>query len=269
MWQVGNASVTSLDNSTSDLRNLLDPGVGDKLQLALKYAPRMVDSALRGVGLVSNFLRLRSMNPALHNKPTVPLTDESMKAFVKYFSLHKSTNLQLDLEKIRIVYSRIKAGIGNKYNIVIYAGSETVHGYVEAPVYSLKTALDDYMAQRADGYGHVQWPKINTQDIHLNLNWLKKPVATADQIARLIVHEASHKWAYTDDKLYKSKSFMKDPLIGEEDRQLMAADTRFSGIVPMSDLSLSTLALMKNADSYAWAARRIWKKETGVMSFSD
>jgi hypothetical protein len=108
----------------------------------------------------------------------------------------------------------------------------------------------------------------------------------AEAIARTLVHEASHKFAGTKDHLYKHQSFigtLDDDKLAEafEVFDLEPSTVEKYGytykfgkavgrgpVMPMygfdpkdkSELISTTDKFIENADSYAWAARRIWKR---------
>jgi hypothetical protein len=198
---------------------------------------------------------------------------ETLIALMKYFSIHKSNDPWSDIQKIMFIYKKVEVGLKGPYNIVLYAKKATEHGYVPAPPGSLEKALDAYMNPSADSDGHITWSPVRTGDIHLNFTWLKLGSVPADQVARCIVHEASHKWGHTADLLYKSTSLLalddesRDTavLVGAAERILM--ERKPEGFIPMNvDVQpFVHTQLMANADSYAWAARRIWKRKIGAM----
>ncbi len=62
----------------------------------------------------------------------------------------------------------------------------------------------------ADEHGHVAWRDLGGP-ILLSTSWLKRPeesanYSKAEEIARTLVHEASHRFAGTRDILYKADS---------------------------------------------------------------
>jgi hypothetical protein len=94
-----------------------------------------------------------------------------------------------------------------------------------------------------------------------------------EHIARTIIHEASHKFARTTDVLYKSETFGK---MGMSD-----ADVKLMGWKPAEEVArlagdrqkplygmtgekagkqIDPIRFLENADSYAWTARRLWKR---------
>jgi hypothetical protein len=93
-----------------------------------------------------------------------------------------------------------------------------------------KAAIDDLKFIRTGTRG---WVSSNAlQRIHLNIDIINSD--PEDRIARTIVHEATHKFAGTDDIAYKADN-LKHNAGGHAN-------------------------LTNNADSYAWCCRRIWKK---------
>jgi hypothetical protein len=94
-------------------------------------------------------------------------------------------------------------------------------------------------------------------------------VTGADGIARTIVHEASHKWAFTKDVLYKKDSFLKsDDMLDQQELKKSSIEIpgREKVFRPMMGREkgqqqlISPERWLENADSYAWLTRRLWKK---------
>jgi hypothetical protein len=145
----------------------------------------------------------------------------------------------------------------------------------------------------------------------LNTHWLKRPAeegfTKAEEIARTLVHEASHRFAQTKDILYKQSSL--GARLKEDDKQEMqrlpgeskaefdehrrfakdviqemsaaaqitsralAGDGRAEvklrqtglqkdlvSLAPKSGPEILPVQWLENADSYAWFARRVWKR---------
>lgn len=136
------------------------------------------------------------------------------------------------------------------------------------------------------------------REIHLSLTYIASPDAASADIARTIIHEGTHKWANTTDVCYKhstvSKCFTKDdidtikPVTGsgftrytedmdEKAEKLRIQFTKFNKVtmqavrVPAYESSAFKTeadSWVKNADSYAWAARRLWKKYELIIAES-
>jgi hypothetical protein len=154
----------------------------------------------------------------------------------------------------------------------------------------------------SDEYGHVPWKGMQGP-ILLSTTWLKRPpesieILKNEEIARTLVHEASHRFAGTRDILYKAESFgtdlkAEDEYLAEQgatesdksyirDRSAPARITdralppstpgsekmRAVGIKKdlvsiapkMGKPSVAPELWLENADSYAWFARRVWKR---------
>src|SRR5205085_3912637 len=74
-----------------------------------------------------------------------------------------------------------------------------------------------------DEWGHVPYSGYS-QYHHIQLNYSGYVAGlgvTSDQIARTVVHEASHRWAGTKDVLYKHASFNKRGDVSAADRSLL------------------------------------------------
>ena len=163
-----------------------------------------------------------------------------------------------------------------------------------------------------DEYGHVPWKELGGP-ILLSTSWLKRPVdsdkySKQEEIARTLVHEASHRYAGTRDILYKDASFgaelkkvdaqlggrTKQPGESSKDfdtdrmlnRQLVQEQSALASITSRAirssgpekmravgikkDLismapkqgkpAIAPELWLENADSYAYFARRVWKR---------
>ena len=116
--------------------------------------------------------------------------------------------------------------------------------------------------------------------IHLSFAYVNSHMPNREeQVARTIIHEASHKFAGTTDVLYKSQSFSKMGLFDEDLANLQwqqPGGTRAAGayvgkakqekplrLLAGADNSghqIDSVRFLENADSYAWTARRLWKR---------
>ncbi len=207
-------------------------------------------------------------------------------ALLKYFHIEidsaneSARRKQLSrIDRIRWVYQTISTGLSlRSCDIIIEHMSATTKARV---------ALEQVKRDGAspirrnfgftDEFGHKQWQQA-IGDIELNLNYVKGE--QPDTVARTVVHEASHKFANTKDVLYKDGSFAKLDremfdtaremgIIGANDQREITLPGRTKKLLPMSGWEKNTNNVitddrwLENADSYAWAARRIWKKKTG------
>jgi hypothetical protein len=153
----------------------------------------------------------------------------------------------------------------------------------------------------ADEFGHVDWKDMGGP-ILLSTTWLKRPpeapdkYSKAEEIARTLVHEASHRFAGTRDILYKAESFgaelkeldtamafdrsgaeivkMEQAKVGpittralppggaaKPKQWQVGIDKELIGIAPKAGKpSIAVERWLENADSYAFFARRIWKR---------
>lgn len=164
----------------------------------------------------------------------------------------------------------------------------------------------------ADEHGHVEWRDMGGP-ILLSTAWLKRPEESAhytkaEEIARTLVHEASHRFAGTRDILYKAESlgeelkamdkvfsdrvkqpgetqaeFVNDRILNKQLLQQASAGAstttrapRPGGVeklravgIPKDLVSMAPkvgkppiddVRWLENADSYAFFARRVWKR---------
>lgn len=268
MWRVGNATIEYNTGIALDPTAINDYSVRDKISLAIKNAPLMVDAAIAGLAELDRSGGIRMVT---YLNPAEGLVYETIASLTKYFRIHKSNDPYTDVQKITMIYRCIKTGLSAPYKIWLYGAPAKQHGYMPATP-DMETALNRFMDPSADVDGHLIHRPNRVGEIHLNYIWLKKPDVPADQIARCIVHEASHKWGYTNDKVYKSERVFNDDAQSREEavafRELESlAVVGGKSIVPIDKAgdTVSNRDLITNADSYAWAARRIWKRRVGAM----
>jgi len=264
----------------------------DKLDNAVKKAKMMVQVTIKDLTEYMGSEAMRTAGLPGRN------FDEVENALAKYFNLRMATmNYSANpvvnrykywgyVEGVLEVYNSISRGFSVPYEILIYSQKKKAdgsfeHGHVLAGR-GMDSALMTMLA-KPDPMGHVPWGTVKTSEIHLNVEWFNSPAVDDDDVARTIVHEASHKWAYTNDILYKSNSYRSsladDPGKLDDAVQLGMQETipragamkmaaGVGGAAPqpkpiyrmMGEKDIKPLELLRNADSYAWVARRLWKK---------
>lgn len=142
-------------------------------------------------------------------------------------------------------FKLINAGIKGKFDIV-------VGGIHDAD--DIKTGLKDALRDPRHAWRHLKFittgtegwvnPSGKLQRIHLNTDAVKN--YSEGKIARVIVHEASHKFADTDDV-----SLLGD---GSDDGTgYKWDDLKFN--------QKNYVGLDNNANSYAWGGRLMWKRK--------
>lgn len=187
------------------------------------------------------------------------------------------------LDGITSVYMKIKDGLAAPYDIVIFdpthpkAFTTEGAGYVR-PTRSIvqqgtQTRAVSPIRQLLrvpvpDEMNHEPWTGYDAVGrIHLSLGLVFEPQPPADHVARTIVHEASHKFARTTDVLYKQASFAKSSQRDVDADPPVEVKMSIGGktLTPMAGATkkgerISPHLYLENADSYAWTARRIWKR---------
>jgi hypothetical protein len=206
-------------------------------------------------------------------------------ALAKYFQLSLGeVRFARCVTGIRRVYEKIKAGLSARYEIVIFHPTSKKFGGAlnkTAGYVAPKRVTPDVRAagpiRRLFGFptewNHEPWEGHDVQDmgrIHLSLAYVNGDLRSSDQhIARTIIHEASHKFARTTDVIYKSETFRKMGLSDEQLTELQwnapeAARLGADRPKPLYQMAGQKLEdperLLENADSYAWTARRLWKR---------
>ncbi len=251
-----------------------------KMKRILDMASEMVSTTCWALSGFDTACRLNLSGAA--NDPDVKVV---VPALLKYFRINidfaDQTAVRKHLsrvDRIRMVYQTISTGLTlRECNIII----ETMAATTKARV-ALEQKMRDGASpiRRAfgftDEFGHKQW-QMSIGDIELNLSYVNGE--PPDTVARTVVHEGSHKFANTKDVLYKDGSFAKLPsdqfeeakqygIIGANDQPEFTLPGRTKKLRPMAGTEKGTENVitderwLENADSYAWAARRIWKHKT-------
>jgi hypothetical protein len=225
--------------------------------------------------------------------------EDTIRALAKYFAMQpKDPDYLSNLDKIIEVYEKVAAGLSGSFEIVVFrpvarkdsAGASkptTARGFVntQKPVDEQFLEMKRELISMGDSGPHKPFGKLGAGKIHLSLSLFVDGGHEngAEAIARTLVHEASHKFASTKDHLYKHQSFiglLEDEKVAEgfEAFGLKPSDVTKGGhtykfgkpvargpVMPMHGFKGETLVssankFIENADSYAWAARRIWKR---------
>jgi hypothetical protein len=169
------------------------------------------------------------------------------EALEKYFGLQKTDATHFnEVTTVLQKFQQIRAGLNAPFDLVvgyIHDGEDIVDGMRDAASElrhgSARGAIGALKFIRKGTEGWVDSSASHAQHrIHLNKNSIKSE--SAGKIARIIVHEASHKFANTIDVAYKWEN-LKHNAGGH-------------------------VNLINNADSYAWAGRLMWKRKRGLAS---
>jgi hypothetical protein len=114
--------------------------------------------------------------------------------------------------------------------------------------------------------GDRDYHPLRQGDIEINAEWVREALETSF-VARTIVHEASHKWAFTKDILYKhnrsTDASVKRVTFPERgDKKVLLLMAGLVEEVEQTETGQRVVAerLLENADSYAWFARRMSKR---------
>jgi len=263
--------------------------VKNKLRQAIELAPLMVREtldALRQHLVYDEPTRSFGNWTAFQKLPSDPGQTETGLALTKYFNLYfpgaagpqvgaadSSSTYWKYVRGIVTVYERIRDGMAGNFELVIEylptsAGQVSNAGGTPGPVSPIRAIFGF-----ADEYGHVDWT-TNTGDPHrikIGSRYLCDAQTRAEDLARTIVHEASHKFARTKDILYKHNSFAKDldAFVEAPDAQKAVAratrpDKPLQPLTGFANRAAKTITpderYLENADSYAWMARRLWKR---------
>jgi hypothetical protein len=239
--------------------------VQQKLKTGLDYATGMVSAMLAALEEFRNA------------RPASPEGTDTGLALRKYFQLivgGMAFTYWRQVEGIQKVYKKVEAGLALQCPIVLMSSYTSVgrvaNDKIDRSTVSPIRSIFNFQSE----WRHKPWRQA-VGDIELDAAYVLG--APEDSIARTIVHEASHKFAQTKDVLYKDASFAQQSVeslldaIDMKDQPVVTLPGRAKNLLPMSGYerdessvltAVSAERLLENADSYAWAARRIWKHRT-------
>lgn len=217
-----------------------------KLQGAITASRRMTADAL---ALLQDYRRKQQVKAvdAQMAKDLFSSGEIVKEALAKYFGMTKgSATFLTDLDTVIAKLSTTEAGLRAPFEVVVGnihdmddirdgigdAFQEVRQGQFRAAIASLK-----FIRTGTEGWVH---PGHAQKRIHLNVNSIDSE--PDGKIARIIVHEATHKFAGTIDVAYKWDN-LKNNAGGHAN-------------------------LTNNADSYAWACRLIWKRKRNLPAGS-
>jgi hypothetical protein len=263
--------------------------VQTSLQAATTMAPQMVLAAITALDAQKTSIMKGGGSNADQT--------EAGPGLVKYFNLYidqvpKARYLKT-LDGINRVYEKIITGF-SLYDLVVDSGEGEVKGWVKRK--GAKVEVDKPTIRKNFGFDFgsdsgcvfgAKYERERAGRIHLDIGLLGKsstPKAIKN-VARILVHEASHKWAYTTDILYKIQTFSKLGLVYHEEavkkvilesqpsltvpgkQKKLLPMTGFEKIDPEKYTLKDNLSVdfiqperwLENADSYAWFARSMLK----------
>ncbi|HJQ60626.1 MAG TPA: hypothetical protein VJ890_27220 [Vineibacter sp.] len=307
--RIGHVTVMPQKRTTAIRRSIeeselapLSGKIADAIRIAGAMAKEAVAALLAyktvGVNSIGDFNGIAQRDPGLHKTATTLL---------KYFDLDPrsafdapgTSNVEpmrrhqywSDVDSICRNYSKINSGLAENYEIVVFLMLEGNPSGAGLRIDSRSGFVSPQWRGGVQPAGldasHIPWEKVEDMGrIHININYLVRDTVGSDDLARVIVHEASHKFARTNDVLYKHET----PFNLYKDGQQSAAnpptkaDLHFNvlvdpdlargaklaqtlggrSIAPFSGLDRNNAPIaasrwILNADSYAWAARRMWK----------
>jgi hypothetical protein len=236
-----------------------------KLGTAIRYSRQIVEDSIE---LLSKYEHAKIVAMA---DPKMAVDyfgthDDLREALHKYFGLNLNapgtpavgTNLtdQMKVPTILAKFKQIRDGISGSFDIVvgsIHDGDDVKSGLKGAFKHlthggGIKGAWKHIKFIREGTEGWVN-PGGDKQRIHLNTGVIED--YAEGKIARVIVHEASHKFANTDDV-----GLLDD---GSDD----STGYKWDGL---KFNAKGYVGLENNADSFAWGGRLIWKRKRRLHS---
>jgi hypothetical protein len=276
--QVGNATVIPSQTVEEAFTSWegIGPAIRKALEDAIRVAPLMVEAALDQLNRhlayeyptanVATWGLARSM-------PENPDHSQVGQGLVKYFNLkyrEKTGSLNphywRHVHGILTVFSKIKNGLSAPYKLELGAfgvkGRVLGKGEQRAPVSPIRATFGF-----ADEWGHVPYDGYRSMGrIEISFDYVIESIMFPTYIARTIVHEASHKWAFTKDVLYKHQTFVKTNCADDSEQEKIEIPGRTKDLMPMTGFEGDTDNLiaaerwLENADSFAWFARRMLKR---------
>jgi hypothetical protein len=226
-----------------------------KLDLAIRYSRQISEDAY---SMVSDYLRKRQVKVVDRQMAHDLFGNQKdvREALFRYFGLDMSApGAMQKLTKIRDIFAKVRQGLNGPFEIVVghvHDLDDVKEGLSDA-MDSLKKgsvtgAIRDIQHIRKGTGGWIRGAgTANTGRIHLNVERLDS--LKAGKVARIIVHEASHKFANTDDVTTTDVNGVE--WVGY----------KWDGLRQDKANAAPHQNLENNADSYAWGGRLMWKRK--------
>ena len=254
-----------------------------KLREAIPLAQKMALAALIGLRRTEIHLktvpRSRLASPAAHPADV----KDVMVTLAKYFSLSPG-NLQYRryLGGMISVFEQIKLGLLAPFDLVVFHPDSVEKPGIQGYVTAKGTVVNQPASPIRKTFGfvdednHLPWKgHSRTGRMHLSIDCINSKHAEhgAAELARNIVHEASHRFARTTDVLYVFESWAEQFHEGRLDQEtfeevqptMKLPQVTGKTITPLAGFDksgndISDVRWLENADSYAYSAKRLLKK---------
>lgn len=258
------------------------------IEAAIEQVPRMTEAAIRRLTRLIDSANAKTPVSAVRN---VELNN-TVLAFYKYFQVPADLRQRgaddaawHTLRRIRTLYEATLAGLLKPYRLFLFESKNAPVAGVNALGFVTHDKVSDeshpltiFFRTKPDENGHVPDPHwLATGDIHLHMDALRVKDADVASVSRLLLHEATHKWASTKDICYKWNSIAQKvkqtqwekTVDGWKASNWTMNDSVKRGVQPAIDRGTAKplLAVAKegvaagdwvyNADSYAYAAHRL------------
>jgi hypothetical protein len=275
--QIGNATVIPseiLEEIACPSWEGIGPFIRKALVVAIDVAPKMVKAAIDQLNKHLAYQTETVATVLARSMKANPDHSEVGQGLIKYFNLKYFTkpgarNPQYwrYVHGILAVFSKIQKGLSAPYNLELdlfevkgrVLGMKADQAVPVSPIRATFGFVDEW--------GHVPYNGYQSMgNIQIAYQYLLESVKWPTEIARTIAHEASHKWAFTKDVLYKHDTFVKMKQADEADQEKIKIPGRKKDLMPMTGFEGKTDNLiaperwLENADSYAWFARRMAKR---------
>jgi len=247
--------VTVTNWSKDPFLNLGD-GSRQKLGQAILFSRQIVSDSCRLMRTYQRRLITAPIDKQMAKDFFSEGKDAVRLALGKYFGMSKTDPTHFtDVSTVLTKFNQINAGISGPFELVVgylHDMDDVKTGLRDAfdslRGGSLKGAVRDIKFIKTGTEGWVN-PGGDRQRIHLNKDSIK--TLSPGKIARIIVHEASHKFANTDDVRVVD-------IHGEEHSGYKWDDLKWN--------QAGYTNLVNNADSYAWGGRLMWKRYRNLQS---
>lgn len=245
-------NVTVTNWSGSPLLKLSD-AQRSKLRLAIMYSRQITGDALELLRQYERKRIVKDAGEAQMANDYFGSQKAAKEALEKYFGL--DLKQAADRAKVGGIIQKFKltdAGLSGAFEIVVGG----IHDADDVKV-GVKDALSSLKRGRVkSAWRHIKFVRTGTEGwvakggkhtrerIHLNIDVIDE--YSAGKVARVIVHEATHKFADTDDVTMVDAS--GDDHVGYKHDGLKHNAQGYAN-------------LDNNADSYAWGGRLMWKRK--------
>lgn len=218
--QLGHVKLIKRDGPHTDYGNswqaMKNTKLRDRIQDGVTLAPLMVRSALTRLRNYQSYMVSDTGERGVTSEELAETGDGLRKYFEMEAVIESGYSLQSFLRGLVTVYSAVAEGLKAPHEVIFYPErpGETAKAKTQLDGVSRSGSQSASFARQAFGYvdefGHTDWQGF-TGGILMSQEYFAKSIPPSswepgEEIARVLVHEGTHRWAQTKDINYKHNS---------------------------------------------------------------